>query len=39
MYGGLAGTLGTERPEGYRGHWGLLGDVGGCLGVSGVYLG
>ena len=28
VYWGLAGTLITQRPEGYRGHQGLLGGVG-----------
>ena len=37
MYLGLAGTVGTQRPEGYRDireYWGLLGGVGTSLGVS-----
>ena len=31
VYWGLAGTLGTQGPEGYRGIWGLLWGVGGLF--------
>ena len=32
----LVGTVSTQGPEGVKGHWGLLEDVGGCFGASGV---
>ena len=39
VYWGLAGSVGTQEPEGYmwhKGHWGLLGGVGDIIVVSGV---
>ena len=45
--GGVRGVLGASRDSRYsgtrrgigdiRGHWGILGGVGGCLGASGIY--
>ena len=42
MYWGLAGSVGTQGPEGYRWHKGAprgIGGIRGPLGASGVYWG
>ena len=39
VHWGLAGTLGTQEPEGicgHQGHWGLLRGVRGALGLAGT---
>ena len=45
VYSGLVGSVGTQGPEGFRWHWGLLGDFrgvgasGGCQGCQGCIGG
>ena len=39
VYWGLAGSIGTQGPEGYRWHKGALGAPRGCRGIKGLLGG